>query len=54
MRIILASASKQRQDIFNMIGLKYDVITSDVPEESKQIKPDKHKNKINEIKELLN
>lgn len=42
MRIILASASKQRQDIFNMIGLKYDVITSDVPEESKQIKPDKY------------
>ena len=42
MRIILASASKQRQDIFNMIGLKYDVITSDVPEESNKIKPDKY------------
>lgn len=42
MRIILASASKQRQDIFNMIGLKYDVITSDVPEESNQIEPDKY------------
>ena len=42
MRIILASASKQRQDIFNMIGLKYDVITSDVPEESNQKKPDKY------------
>ncbi len=42
MRIILASASKQRQDIFNMIELKYDVITSDVPEESNQTEPDKY------------
>lgn len=42
MRIILASASKQRQDIFNMIGLKYDVITSAVPEESNQTEPDKY------------
>lgn len=42
MRIILASASKQRQDIFNMIGLKYDVITSDVLEESNQTEPDKY------------
>lgn len=42
MRIILASASKQRQDIFNMIGLKYDVIISDVPEESNQTEPDKY------------
>ena len=42
MRIILASASKQRQDIFNMIGLKYDVIASDVPEESNQTEPDKY------------
>ena len=42
MRIILASASKQWQDIFNMIGLKYDVIISDVPEESNQTEPDKY------------
>ena len=42
MRIILASASKQRQDIFNMIGVKYDVIISDVPEESNQTEPDKY------------
>ena len=46
MRIILASASKQRQDIFNMIGLKYDVITSDVPEESNQTEPDKYVEEI--------
>ena len=42
MRIILASSSKQRQDIFNMIGLKYDVITSNEPEESNQISPNKY------------
>ncbi len=37
MRIILASSSKQRQDIFNMIGLKYDVITSNEPEKVKKL-----------------
>ena len=30
MKIILASSSKQRQDIFKMIGLKYEVVTSNV------------------------
>ena len=47
MRIILASSSKQRQDIFNMIGLKYDVITSNEPEESNQTSPNKY------VEELL-
>ncbi len=42
MRIVLASASKQRQDIFKMIGLKYDVITSNVEEESKEIEPNQY------------
>ena len=42
MRIVLASSSKQRQDIFNMIGLKYDVVTSDVPEDSNEILPNKY------------
>ena len=42
MRIILASSSKQRQDIFNMIGLKYDVITSNEPEESNKTSPNKY------------
>lgn len=42
MRIILASSSKQRQDIFKMIGLKYDVVTSDIDEESDEIEPDKY------------
>lgn len=42
MRIILASSSKQRQDIFKMIGLKYEVITSDVDEVSSETEPDKY------------
>ncbi len=42
MKIILASSSKQRQDIFKMIGLKYEVITSNVDECSIETKPDKY------------
>lgn len=42
MKIVLASASKQRQDIFKMIGLKYEVITSDVDEESNETEPGKY------------
>ena len=42
MRVILASASEQRQKILKRIGLKYDVITSDVEEKSNQQKPDKY------------
>lgn len=42
MKIILASSSKQRQDIFKMIGLEYDVVTSDVDEESNEQMPDKY------------
>jgi len=42
MKIILASSSKQRQDIFKMIGLKYEVVTSDVEECSNEIEPDKY------------
>lgn len=42
MKIILASSSKQRQDIFKMIGLKYEIVTSDVDEESKEDKPNKY------------
>ena len=42
MKIILASASKQRQDILNMIGLKYDVVVSDIEEFSTETKPDKY------------
>ncbi len=39
MRLILASKSKNRQDIFNMLGLKYDIITSNVEEESSATDP---------------
>ena len=59
MRIILASSSKQRQDIFNMIGLKYDVITSNEPEESNQTNPNKYVeelslNKAKSVKKQIN
>ncbi len=42
MKIILASSSKQRQDIFKMIGLKYEVITSKKDEISNKKEPDKY------------
>lgn len=41
-KIVLASSSKQRQDIFKMIGLKYDVAVSNVEEESNEKTPDKY------------
>ena len=42
MKIILASSSKQRQDILKMIGLKYEVIISDVEEISNEKKPNRY------------
>lgn len=39
MKLILASSSKQRKDIFNMIGLKYEVIKS-IEEKSSATEPD--------------
>ena len=42
MKLILASSSKQRQDILDMIGLKYEVITSDIDENSSETEPDKY------------
>lgn len=42
MEIILASSSKQRQDIFNIIGLKYKVVTSNIEEYSNKLEPDKY------------
>ena len=38
-KVILASGSKQRKDIFEMIGLKYEVITSLVDENSTKEDP---------------
>lgn len=42
MKIILASSSKQRQEILEMIGLKYKVVTSDIDEISTKEKPDEY------------
>lgn len=33
-KIVLASNSKQRKDILDMIGLKYEVIVSNIDEDS--------------------
>ena len=41
-KIVLASSSKQRQDILKMIGLKYEVVTSDVDEYSTENEPNKY------------
>ena len=58
MKLVLASTSKQRQDIFDMIGFKYEVVTSLVDEESDEVEPDKYvmelsRNKANSVKEQL-
>lgn len=42
MRIILASASRQRKEILDMIGLKYEVISSDIEEKSNKKRPNKY------------
>ena len=54
MRLILASDSKERQEIFNMIGFKYEVIKSLVEENSKETDPSDYvkelsKNKANSV-----
>ena len=54
MRLILASNSKTRKDIFDMIGWKYEVITSNVEENSNSIDPkqyviDLSKDKANSV-----
>lgn len=54
MRLILASGSKERQEIFNMIGFKYEVIKSSVEEESKETDPSEYvkelsRNKANSV-----
>ena len=56
MRLVLASSSKQRQDIFNMVGFKYEVVTSLVDEESDEVDPVKYvkelsRNKAKSVKE---
>ena len=50
MRLILASSSKNRQDIFNMIGWKYEVITSLVEEKSKKTDPEEYVKELSKNK----
>lgn len=56
MKIILASSSKQRQEILNMVGLKYEVLPSNIDENSNQIEPDKYVEEIsyNKAKAISN
>lgn len=42
MKVVLASGSKQRRDILDLIGIKYDVIKSEMKEESNEKLPDKY------------
>lgn len=42
MRLILASNSKQRKDIFDKIGWKYEIITSTAPEKSNSTNPEEY------------
>jgi len=58
MKLILASKSKQRQDILNQIGLKYEILTSQVEETSSQTDPQEYvkelsKNKANSVASQL-
>lgn len=50
MRLILASGSKQRQDIFKMIGWKYEVITSKEEEKSSKENPGEYVEELSKIK----
>ena len=50
MRLILASGSKQRQDIFKMIGWKYEVITSKEEEKSSKENPNEYVEELSKIK----
>ena len=47
-KLILASSSKQRKDIFNNIGLKYEIVKSMVEEKSDSKDPKEY------VKDLLN
>lgn len=59
MKLILASGSKQRKDIFDMIGLKYEVITSLDEEKSSATNPETYvkelsKGKADSVEKQLN
>lgn len=42
MKIILASGSQQRRDIFDYMGLKYEIVKSNIEEKSKYKMPNKY------------
>lgn len=59
MKVILASGSKQRKEIFDRLGIKYEVVTSLVEEQSNQTDPKEYvkelsRNKAYSVKEQLN
>lgn len=59
MKLILASGSKQRKDIFDMIGLKYEVVTSLEEEKSSATNPETYvkelsKGKADSVEKQLN
>ena len=59
MKVILASGSKQRKEIFDRLGIKYEIMTSDVEEYSDKTEPEEYvkelsRNKAYSVKEQLN
>ena len=52
MKLILASSSQQRQDIFNNIGWKYEVVKSLVEEKSNATNPSEYVKIYQEIKQI--
>ncbi|MBR3249945.1 MAG: septum formation protein Maf [Clostridia bacterium] len=58
-KIVLASKSKQRRDIFNMLGIKYEVVESQIEEKSDSFNPydyviDLSKDKAKSVQNQLN
>lgn len=51
-KIILASGSKQRQDIFKMVGLKFEVIKSLEEENSSETNPIKYVQELSKVKAI--
>ena len=50
MKLVLASGSKHRKDIFNMIGLKYEIMTSDEKEYSSSENPAEYVEELSKVK----
>ena len=50
MKLILATNSKRRHDIFDMVGIKYEVVTSDVDEISNAREPDEYVKELSKNK----